>query len=117
MKVKKIKLDPIKFFQKLNREKGICFLKSSSKEGWGTTIAFNPAGKFSYKTGEKNDFSSFLKQNTKRGRKLIGYFSYDIGYELHRIKKTAIDDLMLPDIYFYAFDVCWVKILCRFIEN
>jgi para-aminobenzoate synthetase component 1 len=104
MKIKKIKLDPIKFFQKLNTEKGICFLKSNSREGWGTIIAFNPACKFSYKTGEKNNFSSFLKQNTKKGRKLIGYFSYDIGYELHRIKKTAKDDLKLPDIYFYAFD-------------
>lgn len=104
MKSKKLKIDPLKFFLKLGREKNICFLKSTTKNGWGTIIAFNPAAKFSCKTGGTINFSSFLKQNTLKGRKLIGYFSYDFGYELYKIKKTAEDDLKLPDIYFLAFD-------------
>jgi para-aminobenzoate synthetase component 1 len=104
MKTNKVKADPIKFFLKLNGEKNICFFKSYNKEGWGTLIAFNPVDKFSYKTGDKNNFNSFLKNNIKKGRKLIGYFSYDLGYELHDIKKNAVDDLKLPDIFFMAFD-------------
>ncbi|MCP4628159.1 MAG: anthranilate synthase component I family protein [bacterium] len=35
---------------------------------------------------------------------MVGFFSYDLGYELHQISKTAIDDLQLPDICFFAFD-------------
>jgi para-aminobenzoate synthetase component 1 len=54
--------------------------------------------------GEKNTFYSFVKQHIQKGCKLIGYISYDVGYELHKIKKTAHDDLQLPDIYFFAFD-------------
>ena len=104
MNAKKINLNPVQFFGKLHREQKICFLKSSSRRGWRTLIAFNPADSFSYKTGQKNNFDLFLKHNTERGRKLIGYFSYDMGYELHNIKKKALDDLKLPDICFYAFD-------------
>jgi para-aminobenzoate synthetase component 1 len=100
----KIKLDPIDFFLKLEEEKNICFLKSSRKNGWATLIAFHPAETFSYRVGEENTFKSFLKRNTKKGRKLVGYFSYDIGYDLHGIRKTARDDLQLPDIFFHAFD-------------
>jgi len=103
MKIKKTNLDPIKFFLRLNMEKNICFLTGSCR-GWPTVIAFNPTEKFSYKIGETSSYKRFLNRNIKKGRKLIGYFSYDLGYELHNIKKTAKDDLQLPDIYFLAFD-------------
>ncbi len=110
MNYKTIKnIDPLKFFAKLSKEeKNVCFLHSFSKNGWKTTIAWNPKEKFKYKMGDKENsietFKKFSKKNAKKGRKLIGYFSYDIGYELHQIKKTAKDDLRLPDILFYAFD-------------
>ncbi len=104
MKIKKIQLHPIDFFLKLSNEKNICFFKSTTKEGWGTLIAFNPADTFSSKNGSSNRFNAFIQRNTQQGRKLVGYISYDIGYGLHHIKKTARDDLQLPDICFYAFE-------------
>ncbi len=104
MKVKKTVLDPLKFFLRLQEEKNVCFLTSKNSGGWGTVVAFNQAEKFLYKTGGNNRFKSFLKQNSKKGRKLIGFFSYDLGYELFHIRKKAVDDLALPDICFFAFD-------------
>ena len=97
-------LNPLAFFRKLDGEKQICFLKSAGSRGWGTLIAFNPAARFSCRAGGLNRFKSFLRYHTRKGRKLIGYFSYDLGYELHRVTRTALDDLQLPDIFFYAFD-------------
>jgi para-aminobenzoate synthetase component 1 len=110
MQKKTIKqIDPIIFFQKLSpEEKNICFLYGSTKNGFEKTIAWNPAEKFTYKIGDKNktieNFKAFATKNTKKGRKLIGYISYDISYELYGIKKIAKDDILLPDIYFLAFD-------------
>jgi len=104
MNSKKAHIDPVDFFLKLGAETGTCFLKSTSGDGWKTLIAFNPAETFSCKAGQKNRFTAFLKRNAQKGRKLVGYISYDMGYELYGIKKTAVDDLQLPDMYFYAFD-------------
>lgn len=67
-------------------------------------IAFNPAARFCYRAGQRNTFKAFINRHAARGRKLIGYISYDIGYELYRLKKKARDDLELPDICFFAFD-------------
>ncbi len=89
-------------------EKKVCILYSHTKNGWENIIAYNPVETFQYKIGEKNksikNFLNFVKKNQKKKRKLIGYISYDIGYELYNIKKTAKDDLKLPDIYFLAFE-------------
>ena len=83
------------------KEKNVCFLYSGKEKG-KNILAWNPIDKFSYKIGEKNNFKKFLQKNKQH--KLIGYFSYDLAYELYDIKKTAKDDLKLPDIYFLAFD-------------
>lgn len=83
------------------KEKNVCFLYSGAEKG-KNILAWDPIDKFSYKIGEKNNFKKFLQKNKQH--KLIGYFSYDLAYELYDIKKTAKDDLKLPDIYFLAFD-------------
>ena len=90
-------------FTKLSaKEKNVCFLYSGGEKG-KNILAWNPIDKFSYKIGDKkNNFKKFLAKNKQH--KLIGYFSYDLAYELYDIKKTAKDDLNLPDIYFLAFD-------------
>lgn len=47
-------------------------------------------------------FRQFVKRHKKN--LLAGYLSYDLGYKLHNIKKTARDDIKLPLIYFQAFN-------------
>lgn len=96
----KFKHNHKQFFQKLTKEKNVCFLHSENKK----IIAFNPASKFSYKNNkEKIKLEEFVNKERKKGRKIIGFFSYDIAYKLHNVKQTAKDDLNLPDIHFYSF--------------
>ncbi|MFH1533589.1 MAG: anthranilate synthase component I family protein [Nitrospirota bacterium] len=83
----------IEIFKRLSdKEKNVCLFKNF--------IGWNP--KEIYKGNSIIDFLKFAKKNKKR--KLIGYFSYDIGYKLHNIKPIAKNDLKLPNIYFLAFD-------------
>lgn len=79
-------------------DKNACLLHG----GTNSILAKNPIGKFSYKIGGKNTLNTFLKKHKKHI--IIGYFSYDLAYELHKIKRKAKDDLKLPDIYLLAFD-------------
>lgn len=90
-----------KFKELKKTEKNVCFLYTGDKNG-KNILAWNPIAKFQYKMGEKNNFHQFLQKN--KNHKLIGFFSYDLAYEIYNIKQTAEDDLKLPDIYFLAFD-------------
>jgi anthranilate/para-aminobenzoate synthase component I len=101
-------MDPVEFFQKLSdKEKNVCFLHTADKKG-KSILAWNPTETYVYKNNGRGDFQkefdTFAKRNRRRSREVIGYFSYDLAYELLNVKKTAKDDLKLPDVYFYAFD-------------
>ncbi len=95
-----MKSDPVKIFKDLKKDnKFVSFLHSGN--GYGKSIlAFNPVETFSGKNIQK--FYQFAKKYEKTC-KLIGFISYDIGYQLYKIKKTAKDDLKLPIIYFHAY--------------
>lgn len=89
----------LNIFKKLTKSaKNVCFLHSG--QVGNSILAWNPIAKFSGKNIES--FKKFAKKYKKR--KLIGYFSYDLAYQLYKIKKTAKNDLKLPEIYFLAFD-------------
>ncbi len=91
----------LEIFRRLSdKEKNVCFLHSNSDKGWKSFIGWDP--KEIYSGDSIIDFLKFAKKN--RNRKLIGYFSYDIGYKLHNIKSKAKNDLKLPQIYFLAFE-------------
>lgn len=79
-------------------DKNACLLHGGQK----SILAVNPIGKFTYKLGQKNTLNKFLKKHEKK--LIIGYFSYDLAYELYDIKPKAKDDLNLPDIYLLAFE-------------
>ncbi len=99
-------IKPEDIFSRLTeREQQVCFLKSVSPQGV-SFLAWNPVERFLARRGEGHlpAFRDFVSRNQAIGRKLIGYLSYDLGYELYDIAQTAIDDLNLPDIYFLAFD-------------
>ncbi|PIR54791.1 aminodeoxychorismate synthase, component I [Candidatus Peregrinibacteria bacterium CG10_big_fil_rev_8_21_14_0_10_36_19] len=92
-------------------EKKVCFLAGTKK-----ILAFNPNAEYKYKISQKNNqFEKFANEQLKKGRILIGFISYDLGYEVHNIKPTAKNDLKLPDINFYAYED-WIeddKIICK----
>ncbi|PIZ76142.1 aminodeoxychorismate synthase, component I [Candidatus Peregrinibacteria bacterium CG_4_10_14_0_2_um_filter_38_24] len=95
-------------FKRLKEDKkNVCLFHSRQKEGWEKILAWNPKEKFSYKTS-KEDFEEnvikFIEKETRKKRKVLGFFSYDIGYKIHKIKNVAKDDLALPDIYLLSFE-------------
>ncbi|MBT4917650.1 anthranilate synthase component I family protein [Candidatus Peregrinibacteria bacterium] len=102
MKSKKTKLDPVDFFQKLTKEKNICFYLSNSENGFEKIIAFNPVAKIS--TKKDADIKAFTIENAKRSRKVLGYISYDYGFKTQNIKSKAKNDLKLPNTYLLAFE-------------
>ena len=69
--------------------------------GGGTTILANsPAA--TYSGNSLRDFQKFATKH--KDKLLIGYFSYDLAYQLYNIPQTAIDDLQIPQIHFQAYD-------------
>lgn len=90
------KLDPLILFSKLSsEEKNVCFLHTGTGKG-KSILAFNP---------QKIYINKLPKT---KNQKLIAYISYDIGYKLYKIKKTAKNDLKLPNMYFLAFQN-WIE--------
>jgi para-aminobenzoate synthetase component 1 len=84
-------------FANANPQKKICFLHSGL--GGKSILAIESIETYS---GDCiSEFREFQKRNSKN--LLIGYFAYDLGYELHNIKRTAEDDLELPNIHFKAY--------------
>lgn len=78
---------------------------TSSGNGWRTTVAWNPVVTHQNTKPEQGTGSiDFVAQQTALGRKILGYVSYDIGYSLLGIARTADDDLGLPNLYLLAFD-------------
>lgn len=96
-------IDPLKLFARLDGETKVSFLHSAGKNGWPTCLAFSPCDQFIYRIGQKNNFQKFYAKNLSKKHKLIGYFSYDYGCELHKVKQQAKNDLKLPDIFFLAY--------------
>lgn len=104
--------DPVEFVRGLDAE-GVAFLhsgKNTDGERW-SIIAWDPVKTVS-------DFDE-LKEECSRRRTTnpfslpfcggaIGYFSYDLGYDLFGIPQTARDDLEMPHIHMNFYD----KFLC-----
>ncbi len=94
-----MKKDPIiEFKSALTKDTKICFLHSAN-EG-KSILAITPVNTFS--GSDMEEFKKFVKKN--KGKLLIGYLSYDLAYQLHKVKRTAKNDINLPLIHFHAFD-------------
>ncbi|MFH1218730.1 MAG: aminodeoxychorismate synthase component I [Candidatus Peregrinibacteria bacterium] len=78
-----------------------CILHSHTENGWKSIQAKNPIEIFK---GPLSKLDNFVKKHSFLNHPIIGYFSYDLGYQLHNIKKIAKNDLNLPDIYLLAFE-------------
>lgn len=86
-----------KFIKLPDSSKNICFLHSANQGK--SILAYNPTAKYSGKN--LKEFQEFLQKN--KNNLMIGFLSYDLAYQLYNIKKTAKNDLELPEIYFLAF--------------
>jgi len=100
----------MEFFLKMRDEKGVSFLhtgKNTEGEHW-SIIAWDPSG-------HATDFETLRKrpcissQNIPFCGGAIGYFSYDLGYDLFGIEKTAKDNLEMPlvSMNFYEKFLCF----------
>lgn len=83
------------------QEKSVCCTRSYDPSGWQSFIAWNPAGLYSGKN--INDFKSFVNLEQRKGNRVFGYLSYDLGYSLFKITSRAKNDLELPEIFFHSF--------------
>jgi len=72
--------------------------------GWDVFIAWNPVGRFQSNGEDILGFKSFVENERELGRRLFGFLSYDLGYSLLNIPKTAKDDLTVPRIFFLSYD-------------
>lgn len=102
--------DPVQFFLKLNNERNVSFLHSGGNmqgEHW-SILAWNPSKQaLNFEEIKKNKLCKCNGVPFCGG--YIGYFSYNLGYELFNIKKTAFDDLKIPLVsaYFYRQFLCF----------
>ncbi len=83
-------------------EKNLCCTRSYSSDGWQSFIAWNPTNAYSGKNVQ--EFKDFVNDEQKKGNRVFGYVSYDLGYSLFNIKPHVRNDLQLPEISFYSFD-------------
>jgi len=107
MNHKKITTSILEIFSRLSeKELNPCLTHSQSEEGFSHFLGFNPIETFQFKGKEEfqKELEKFTTKHSKKGHKIMGYFSYDLGHLLHQIKQTSKDDLKLPDIYLQAFD-------------
>jgi len=92
------------FWLKLsNKEKHACMTWSMTSAGWKKIIAFNPIDIYSYKMGcDRQGIINFINNNN--GNLIIGYVSFNYGYELYNLNQNSKDELDLPDIYFLSYN-------------
>lgn len=105
--IKNITIDDL--FQKLNsNENHVSYLTGFGQDPWQQFLGFNPSSNFIFKRKNKEqiplkEIETFIKTHQTAKDKIIGYFSYDLGYELHKINQKTKKDLDLPDIYLLAY--------------
>jgi para-aminobenzoate synthetase component 1 len=87
-------------FERLDDEQGVCLL-AGTRPG---LLGFNPAETFSAVGADIKGLRAFVKRSARLGRPVAGYISYDAAYELHGLRRTARNDLQLPDICLHAYD-------------
>lgn len=86
-------------------------LTSSSSNGWGQVLAWNPAVTFQHLLDSPEDTVAKLEQFSEEQRQLerlvIGYMAYDFGGCMHNVTLRADDDLSIPPILVASFD-SWI---------
>lgn len=98
------KFDPLTFLRKLDTvHQNPCLTWSDGQHGWKQILAFDPADSFEFKGGKNlSEFYRFAERH--KTRLLMGYVSYDLGYELLQIDPKTNFDPDVPLIRFFAFD-------------
>lgn len=81
-------------------------LAGTTTDGWEKRIAWNPCDIYTLENSEKPDesFFEFINHHQVQKHLIVGFLSYDLGYDLHGIKKTADDKMNLPNAVILAYD-------------
>lgn len=106
MKNQRLKLDSslTQLLTKLSVEAANpCLLNGN---GWTERIAWNPCDTYVLEPENKPDenLEKFINRHTAKKHLIAGYLSYNLGYRLHGIAKTAKNRFELPDIVLFAYD-------------
>lgn len=92
-------------WERLGDAEGSVFCtRNSGQAGWESFIAWNPADVYSSAEGDVEKWKKFVERQQKLRRRVFGYLSYDLSYSLHQITRHARNDMLLPQILFFAFD-------------
>ena len=95
---------PQSILRKLLPNEGQPFLThGGTSAGWPKLAAFHPVETFHLRHGSGlDDFYEFVER--QRGNFIAGYIGYDLGYELHGVKKTAPDIFAVPPIQLASYE-------------
>lgn len=103
-------------FKQLNsNQTNVSFLSSNNKNaGWPDILTWNPITSFSYKITAKNhkieeELKNFIHTQQKNNRIIIGYISYNYGYQKYHHTPQSKDIFQTPDIFFQAYDFWLTK--------
>ncbi|HYF97174.1 MAG TPA: chorismate-binding protein, partial [Patescibacteria group bacterium] len=102
-----LKTDFFGLLQKLSPQvSNACLLTGTTTDGWKKRIAWNPCDTYTLENSEKPDdsFFEFINNHQRQKHLIIGFLSYDLGYSLYGIKKTAKDKMSLPNAVVLAYD-------------
>jgi para-aminobenzoate synthetase component I len=82
------------------RSQGVFALNSTSSNGWGTVVAWNPAETLTRQLKDPHDtvasLEHFSQEQRQLGRLVMGYLSYDFGCLLHNLVLRPNNDLNIP---------------------
>ena len=88
-----------------NLPRPCCFLCGYGDSGWPGILAHSPADRFvGRRLVDLVSLKQFIGEQWNKRRLVVGYFSFEIGCQLHGVPPAPKDDLRLPDAYLLAFD-------------
>ena len=82
--------------------KHLSYLTRTTKEGWKPFLSWDPTSQ--YKGNNVEECTAFIKKETKKGHTVIGCISFELGYQLLKIKQITKDALGLPLLYFLSYE-------------
>ncbi len=89
------------------REENVFALASSTKDGWGNVLCWNPDETFSLTDAQTDvrstDLQKFVALQQAQDRLVVGYLSYDFGVLRHEVILKSTDDLNMPLVFVASF--------------
>jgi para-aminobenzoate synthetase component 1 len=106
-------VDTDSIFRRLGQRPGpVMALASSTANGWGNRLAWDPVATFAPAglgpQAVQIELDAFVSAQLATKRLVIGYLSYDFGCAVQGVKLSAPDDIGSPPVYVASFDN-WIE--------